>query len=195
MDRSPASRTTRNRKRAAVAAGAIPALVLAGSVFYWATEGWDPLDAFYFSVVTLTTVGFGDLVPTHPLSKAFTVAYALCGVATLGMFLRWFVRRAIEPATRPFIGAQLVANDRLLARRLDLPTERGVVALSVYPRSRAWTAGLQPDDIVLAVDGREVASPDDVTDAITAAMVGPPPRLTVVRAHGLTELRLDPVDW
>ena len=38
-------------------------------------EGWTLLDAFYFSAVTLTTVGYGDLSPSTALSTIFTVVY------------------------------------------------------------------------------------------------------------------------
>ena len=34
----------------------------AGTLFYWRVKGWSLLDAFYFSSITLTTVGYGDLV-------------------------------------------------------------------------------------------------------------------------------------
>jgi voltage-gated potassium channel len=37
--------------------------LLAGTIFYSLVEGWSVVDALYFSVTTLTTVGFGDRVP------------------------------------------------------------------------------------------------------------------------------------
>jgi Ion channel len=37
------------------------ALLLTGTIFYWRTEDWTIIQALYFSVVTLTTVGYGDL--------------------------------------------------------------------------------------------------------------------------------------
>jgi voltage-gated potassium channel len=42
------------------------ALVLTGTIFYWHFEDWTIIQALYFSVVTLTTVGFGDFTPTTP---------------------------------------------------------------------------------------------------------------------------------
>jgi hypothetical protein len=41
-----------------------------GTSFYRIVEGWSVIDALYFTVVTLTTIGYGDLHPTTDLSKA-----------------------------------------------------------------------------------------------------------------------------
>jgi len=41
------------------------------------------LDAFYFSVVTMTTVGFGDLTPTSELGRLLTVLMILTGIALI----------------------------------------------------------------------------------------------------------------
>ena len=54
----------------------ISALFLGTIVFHF-LEGWSFVDSFYFVSITATTVGYGDLTPTHPLSKMITVIYAL----------------------------------------------------------------------------------------------------------------------
>lgn len=60
------------------------ALVLTGTIFYWRTEDWTVVQALYFSVVTLTTIGYGDLAPTRAGTQIFTIIYILTG---LGVFV------------------------------------------------------------------------------------------------------------
>ncbi len=62
-------------------------LLLTGTVFYRFQEGWSVLDAAFFSLITLTTVGYGDLVPTTALSKIFTMVYVVLGIGVLIGFL------------------------------------------------------------------------------------------------------------
>ena len=57
-----------------------------GTLFYWRFEHWSLVDSFYFSVVTLATVGFGDLHPTTTFSKLFTALYVIVGVGILVAF-------------------------------------------------------------------------------------------------------------
>jgi hypothetical protein len=57
--------------------------VLIGSILFRWLEGWSWLDAAYFCVVTLTTVGYGDLAPTHPVSKVISIFYILNGIVVL----------------------------------------------------------------------------------------------------------------
>lgn len=55
-------------------------LLVVGTVFYSLVEDWTLIEALYFSVVTLTTTGFGDLTPTTDASRLFTIFYLLTGV-------------------------------------------------------------------------------------------------------------------
>jgi len=61
----------------------VGAIIAMGTVVYHWLEGWNYLDSLYFVVVTLTTIGYGDLSPTTPLSKLMTIFYGLNGVAIL----------------------------------------------------------------------------------------------------------------
>ena len=60
-------------------------LIVVGAIVYHFLEGWNWVDSFYFVVITLTTIGYGDLSPTTQLSKLVTVFFALNGVAILVM--------------------------------------------------------------------------------------------------------------
>ena len=59
---------------------AVAVIVAIGSVFYSLVEGWSLLDSVYFCVVSLTTVGFGDLAPVTTAGKLFTIFYLLSSV-------------------------------------------------------------------------------------------------------------------
>lgn len=68
-------------------AGAAVTLVLVGTVVYRFLEDWSWVDAIYFSVVAVTTVGFGDLAPSTDASKLFTVVYVLSGISIITAYL------------------------------------------------------------------------------------------------------------
>lgn len=62
------------------------ALIIAiGAAMYHWLEGWSWVDSFYFVVVTLTTIGYGDFAPTQPITKLITIFYGLNGVILLLM--------------------------------------------------------------------------------------------------------------
>lgn len=50
-----------------------------GTAFYWWYESKDLSEAFYFSAVSMTTVGFGDVLPTTPGGRYFAIPYLLIG--------------------------------------------------------------------------------------------------------------------
>jgi voltage-gated potassium channel Kch len=62
-------------------------LVILGTVVYRLLEDWSLVDSLYFSVIAVTTVGFGDLVPSTDTSKLFTVVYVLWGISIITTYL------------------------------------------------------------------------------------------------------------
>jgi len=47
----------------------------------------DPFNAFYFSFVTLTTVGYGDILPVMPIARMLAVVEAVTGVLYLAVLI------------------------------------------------------------------------------------------------------------
>jgi multisubunit Na+/H+ antiporter MnhF subunit len=71
-------------------------VIATGTVFYKVVEGWSVLDSLYFTVVTLTTIGYGDLHPTTDLSKVFTIFFVFAGVSFILGFLNFIVGRTVR---------------------------------------------------------------------------------------------------
>lgn len=58
-----------------------------GTVVYHFVEGWRWLDSLYFSVITLTTIGYGDFSPQTDAGKIFTLFYIVVGVGIILAFV------------------------------------------------------------------------------------------------------------
>ena len=88
------------------------ALVLTGTLFYWRFEDWSFIESLYFSIVTLTTVGYGDFSPTTPETQIFTIIYILTGFGVLVALLTSVAQQYLKHKTesRP-------ARARLRGRR------------------------------------------------------------------------------
>jgi voltage-gated potassium channel len=86
--------------------GLVVLTLAAGTAFYWDVEEWSVLDSFYFSAITLATVGYGDLVPTTPGGKLFTVFYVFAGVGIILAFVQTVARASVarRDNTRAMLG-------------------------------------------------------------------------------------------
>jgi len=71
-------------------------LLLTGTIFYWRFEDWSIIQSLYFCVVTLTTVGFGDLSPTTAGTQIFTIFYILTGFGVLVALLTSVAEQYLE---------------------------------------------------------------------------------------------------
>jgi hypothetical protein len=99
------SRSPYPMAEAATAVALVVSVVLIGfSMGYFAlgvhTDQIDGIetkvDAFYFTVVTLGTVGFGDIVPVGQGARALVSAQILLNLSALGLAVRWVLRAANE---------------------------------------------------------------------------------------------------
>src|ERR1700719_3590363 len=84
---------------------------------------------------------------------------------------------------RSYIGveAQTVPVLRRVVRFYDLPSESGVMVISVESGSPAQKAGLREGDVIIALEHKPVAGVDDLHRLLTDARVGVSSSLTVLR--------------
>jgi hypothetical protein len=73
-------------------------ILVFGILGFVAVEGLSPLDALYFTLVTVTTVGYGDIHPATPIGKLLAILLIIGGVGT-------------------FLGVVANATEMLLSRR------------------------------------------------------------------------------
>jgi voltage-gated potassium channel Kch len=85
--------------------GLTGAIILLASGFYMIFEGWNLLDALFFSVATISTVGYGDLVPATFAGRIFTIGFIFVGI---GVFV---------------VTAASIAQNVIRHGRDDLPEE------------------------------------------------------------------------
>jgi len=60
---------------------------LLGALMYMSWESWTYFEAFYFTCISLSTIGFGDIVPDHQNFFIASSIYMLVGLALLAMII------------------------------------------------------------------------------------------------------------
>ena len=69
---------------------ALISLILGGTVFYHFIEGWGWVDAYFFTVITLSTVGYGSLVPQTAIGKIATTFFIFVGLGLFSLAIHQF---------------------------------------------------------------------------------------------------------
>ncbi|MDA7424375.1 potassium channel family protein [Thalassococcus lentus] len=65
-------------------------IIAIGTVFFRYAEGWSWLDAYFFTVVTLSTVGYGNLVPVTAAGKIGTTIFIFVGLGIFAVAIQQF---------------------------------------------------------------------------------------------------------
>ena len=87
----------------------IPALIgsfviLIGTVGYSLIEGWDVLDALYMTIITVATIGYGEVKPLSNTGRWFTLFIIVFGVGTMAYLIGQFTRVMVEGSLRMVLG-------------------------------------------------------------------------------------------
>lgn len=101
-----------SNRRTSVLVFLLIAVVFTFSAVFALTQAWDPtqfeglttrMDALYFTVVTMGTVGYGDIHPVGQLAKGLTTALIVFNVVLVGalasdVVTRWRAKQSSSPS-------------------------------------------------------------------------------------------------
>lgn len=76
------------------------AIIGVGTVFFRFVEGWSWVDSYFFSVITLSTVGYGDLSPDTTLGKIGATIFIFAGLGVFAYAIQLFGLMAIRRQER-----------------------------------------------------------------------------------------------
>ena len=71
-------------------------IVLSGTVYFHLVEGWSLLDSYFFTVVTLSTVGYGNIVPVTTAGKIGTTVLIFVGLGVFAVAVQQFGSFAVR---------------------------------------------------------------------------------------------------
>ena len=86
----------------------------------------------YYSIVTITTLGFGDYTPAHPGAQAVTAVEVMCGLIFLGLFLNAVGSMKSEIDVESEIEKQKALHHAMENEKLQKSTPMTLNALNVF---------------------------------------------------------------
>jgi voltage-gated potassium channel len=123
------------------------------------------VDAFYFAIVTMSTVGYGDITPQTPAARLFAASLIVLGLvvfatsltAVAGPLIDKRMKRLLQPKRKKMKRAShvVVIGDGPLARNLiGALATRGIAATAIWP-TRPPEGTEEPADLVIG-DGSDI---------------------------------------
>jgi len=158
--------------------GSVCALVLTAVAFYHVHGKADLVDAFYMSVITLSTVGFREVVPLDEEGKLFTILYIVLGWLTMVTAGRYAVEYLFE--------AEL--GGRWRKKRMSKTLERlsGHTLVCGFGRMGRWAVEAleQRGETVVVVDNDEAKLAERLREG-KPALIGDASEDEVLLAAGI----------
>jgi voltage-gated potassium channel len=90
------SREQITQRNLRIALGAMCLVVVVGTFGYMLIEGWSFLDALWMVVITVTTIGYGEVQPLSEVGRLFSLGLILFGVGIVTYSATTFARAVID---------------------------------------------------------------------------------------------------
>jgi voltage-gated potassium channel len=99
------------RRRFIYTLASVFATVLFGTLGYRLLEGWQWFDGLYMTVITLATIGYGEVHPLTPMGRAFTILLILVGVTVFGFLVSVLTQMVVENQIADALGRRRLFKD------------------------------------------------------------------------------------
>ena len=99
------------RKKIYLSVAALLVLLIGGTLGYHFIEGWPWFDGLYMTVITLATIGYGEVRSLSQTGRAFTMLLIVFGVAFFGFLLSTLTQALIESELANTLGRRRVFRD------------------------------------------------------------------------------------
>src|SRR5579871_4831429 len=97
-------------RRLAFVAGLIALVLLTGTVGYTLIDHYPPFDAFYMTLITVTTVGYAEIHPLSMAGRVFNSFLILFGVIVLLLAIGAMTQTVIELELGQYFGRRRVRS-------------------------------------------------------------------------------------
>ena len=138
----------------------LTAYTAGGAVMYSLWEDLDFIDAFYFVFITISTIGFGDVLPAYPALMILTSLYVFVGLGVCSMVINVIV----EVLQRQMVSAQALLAEEL---KKQFPSTLELLEEEKVEEEEDAIAGEGAEVALLAAE--ENAADADVAAAAAAA--------------------------
>lgn len=135
----------------------------------------DPIAALYFSVITMATVGYGDILPIDSTSRLFVISIVIFGVTVFAT--------AISALAGPVIGGNLrkfIHKRAVMSIRKNHIIVCGSTPLAMNVVTKLLERGHHVTAVILSTDTHQFPAHTDV-------LVGDPSTLEVLKEAGLEQ--------
>jgi len=128
------------RSRLFIAVAIVFAATAFGAIGFWLIEGWSIIDSLYMTVMTLTTVGFGEVHPLSTGGRLFTILLMLMGVGAVTFAFATVLQVVVKSEIKTGLNVVVVSIQRPNGEAVFNPTGDFV---------------FEPGDIIFAIGSDE----------------------------------------
>jgi len=125
----------------------------------------------------------GSLVGINTAIATRTGTYIGYGFAIPVDLVKAVVLDLIEDGKidRGFIGVTIRSVDEIMAKSLGLDKVEGVLVNDIMPESGAEKAGIEPGDVIIAIDGQKVSESNELQNYVAKKRAGDKVKITLIR--------------
>ena len=158
------------------ALAALAALIALGTLGFMLIDQMSPLESLYLTVMTVTTVGYGDVHPKTALGQSFAIGFMLISVGTVGFLLSTAIQTLVQSEIVAAYGQRrrsreisklrnhfIICGAGRVGARIISELQRRQEPFIVIERDEREVAGLIEEDVLVLV--RDATLEETLRDA------------------------------